>query len=157
LDGLGDCRLPVALQAFAAHSDAFPSSWFPLNLVAPLTEFSAEYQAIAFALESTATELVFVDRSVDHYFQWLPPEEDALEQEIRAKPDAEDEDAGMHGSAVGVEVGTLVPTFDRFRQLLLKNARVSYFTEWWDQYVEEAVIDGDYSSYREVFFLVGSL
>jgi hypothetical protein len=157
LDGLGDCRLPVALQAFAAHSDAFPSSWFPLNLVAPLTEFSAEYQAIAFALESTATELVFVDRSVDHYFQWLPHEDDALKEEIPPKPDAEDEDAGMHGSAVGVEVGTLVPTFDRFRQLLLKNARVSYFTEWWDQYVEEAVIDGDYASYREVFFLVGSL
>ncbi len=38
----------------------------------------------------------------------------------------------------------MVPTYERFRELLLKNARVSHFSEWWDQYVEEAVIDGDY-------------
>jgi hypothetical protein len=157
LDGLRDCRLPVALQAFASDSDAFPRSWFPLNLVCPLTEFSAEFQAMALALESQGTELVFVDRSVDHYFQWLPREDDSLEKEIPENPDADDADAGMHGSAVGVEVGSLVPTFDRFCQLLLKNARVSHYTEWWEQYVEEAVIDGSYAAYREVFFLVGSL
>ena len=46
LEGLRDCRLPVALQAFAAESNAFPASWFPLNVVCPLTEFSAEFQAI---------------------------------------------------------------------------------------------------------------
>ena len=46
LDGLRDCKLPVALQAFAASSDAFPPSWSPLNLVCPLTDFSAEFQAI---------------------------------------------------------------------------------------------------------------
>src|SRR5689334_8167338 len=41
LDKLRDCKLPVALQAFAGHSDAFPKSWTPLSVVAPLTEFSA--------------------------------------------------------------------------------------------------------------------
>ena len=55
LDKLRDCKLPVALQAFAGHSDAFPKSWTPLSVVAPLTEFSAEYQAIAFALDNQQT------------------------------------------------------------------------------------------------------
>ena len=50
------------------------SAWSPLSVVAPLTEFSAEYQAIAFALENPDTELVFVDRAVDHVFQWTAAE-----------------------------------------------------------------------------------
>src|SRR4030095_808586 len=50
LDGLRECKLPIALQAFAARGEAFPTSWAPLNLVCPLTEFSAEFQGIAFAL-----------------------------------------------------------------------------------------------------------
>ncbi len=45
LDGLRDCKLPVALQAFATQADAFPGAWTPLNVVCPLTEFSAEFQA----------------------------------------------------------------------------------------------------------------
>jgi hypothetical protein len=157
LDGLRDCRLPVALQAFAATAEAFPAAWSPLNLVCPLTEFSAEFQAIAFALENPGTELVFVDRSADLVFQWMPPDDAAIERAIPDDPEADDEEAAMHGSAVGVEVGALMPTFEVFRQLLLKNARVRYFSEWWDQYVEEAVIDGDYAAYRQVMFLVGSL
>ncbi len=157
LDGLRECRLPVALQAFASTSQAFPTSWSPLNLVCPLTEFSAEFQAIAFALEHQETELIFVDRSVDHVFQWLPREEDAVEKAMPGPVEPGDEDAAMHGSAVGVEIGALVPTYERFRQLLLKNSRVSHFSEWWDQYVEEAVIDGDTTSYRQVMFLIGSL
>ena len=56
LDGLRECKLPVAPLGVASTSDAFPSSWFPLNLVCPLTEFSAEFQAIAFALEGKETE-----------------------------------------------------------------------------------------------------
>lgn len=157
LEGLRDCRLPVALQAFAPTSEVFPAAWSPLNLVCPLTEFSAEFQAIAFALENPATELVFVDRSADLVFQWMPPDDDAVERAIPNDPEAEDEEAAMHGSAVGVEVGSLMPSFDLFRQVLLKNARVRYFSEWWDQYVEEAIIEGDYAAYRQVMFLVGSL
>jgi hypothetical protein len=157
LDGLRDCRLPVALQAFAATTDAFPAAWTPLNLVCPLTEFSAEFQAIAFALENPSTELVFVDRSADHFFQWMPQDDAAIERALPDDPEADDEDAAMHGSAVGIEVGALAPTFDAFRQVLLKNARVRHFSEWWDQYVEEAVIGGDYATYRQVMFLIGSL
>ena len=41
LTELRNCRLPVALQAFAATTDAFPAAWSPLSLVCPLTEFSA--------------------------------------------------------------------------------------------------------------------
>lgn len=157
LDGLRDCRLPVALQAFAATTDAFPAAWAPLNLVCPLTEFSAEFQAIAFALENPGTELVFVDRSADHFFQWMPQDDGAIERALPDDPDADDEDAAMHGSAVGVEVGALAPTFAAFSEVLLKNARVRHFSEWWDQYVEEAVIGGDYATYRQVMFLIGSL
>ena len=157
LDGLRDCKLPVALQAFASVSETFPAAWLPLNLVCPLTDFSAEFQAISFALESSETELIFVDRSADHVFQWMPPDDDAVEKAIPPAGDPDDEGAGMHGSAVGVEIGALVPTYERFRQLLIKNARVSHFSEWWDQFVEEAIIEGDYPSYRQVMFLIGSL
>ncbi|KAJ3046922.1 hypothetical protein HK102_013057, partial [Quaeritorhiza haematococci] len=157
VEGLRDCRAPVALQAFASPSDHFPAAWTPLSLVCPLTEFSAEYQAIAYALENPDAELVFVDRSADHVFQWMPQEADALEKAVPEDPAADDEEAGLHGSAVGVEIGSLEPTFDAFRRLLLKNARVQHFSEWWDQYVEEAVVDGDYPAYRQVMFLIGSL
>ncbi len=34
---------------------------------------------------------------------------------------------------------------------------MSHFSEWWDQFVEEAIIEGDYPSYRQVMFLIGSL
>ncbi len=50
IEDLRSCRLPVALQAFAGTSESFPSAWSPLSVVAPISEFSAEYQAIAFAL-----------------------------------------------------------------------------------------------------------
>jgi hypothetical protein len=162
VDKLRDCKLPVALQAFAGHSDAFPKSWTPLSVVAPLTEFSAEYQAIAFALEHPQTDLVFVDRSVDHVFQWLPQKEDELERHLGKdeEPDApggEEPAPPMHGAAVGVQVGDVEPTFEQFHTFLLQNARVRSFAEWWDQYVEQAVIGGDSTTYRQVLFLVGSL
>jgi hypothetical protein len=164
VEKLRDCKLPVALQAFAGQSDAFPKSWTPLSVVAPLTEFSAEYQAIAFALEHPGTDLVFVDRSVDHVFQWMPQEEGELERHLGAEeePDAgpaasEEKPPPGHGAAVGVQVGAVEPTFEQFHAFLLQNARVRTFAEWWDQYVEQAVIGGDYATYRQVLFLVGSL
>jgi uncharacterized protein DUF5682 len=164
LDKLRDCKLPVALQAFAGQSDTFPPSWTPLSVVAPFTEFSAEYQAIVFCLENPQTELVFVDRSVDHVFQWMPQEEGELEKHL--SKDQEKDDQGpdpdrsgppTHGAAVGVQMGNLEPTFDRFHEFLLKNAQVRYFAEWWDQYVEQAVAGADYAIFRQVMFLIGSL
>ena len=41
--------------------------------------------------------------------------------------------------------------------LVLQNARVKHFSEWWDQYVEQAIIGQDFTTYRQVMFLVGSL
>lgn len=72
LEELRNCRLPVALQAFATDLDGFPPEWGPLSVVAPITEASAEYQAIAYALDTPGVELVLVDRSADHVFQWRP-------------------------------------------------------------------------------------
>lgn len=162
VEKLRDCKLPVALQAFAGQTDAFPKSWAPLSVVAPFTEFSAEFQAIAFALENPSTDLVFVDRAADHVFQWMPQKDDELSQHVGEEPpdngpEEEDKPQINHGGAVGVQVGDLEPTFDRFREFLLQNARVRYFAEWWDQYVEQAVVGADYETYRGVLFLVGSL
>lgn len=156
---LADCRLPVALQAFTAESvaGAFPPDWAPLSVVAPLTESSAEYQALAFALQRPDVALVFVDRAVDFVFQWLPEEApQAVERtaEVEAEPR---EGAELHGSAIGIEVGALQPTFEQFLSFLLRNAKVRHFNEWWEQYVERAIIDADYEVYRQVMFLVGSL
>lgn len=70
LTELRNCKLPVALQAFASEIEGFPPEWSPLSVVAPITEASAEYQAIAYALDTPGVELVLVDRSSDHVFQW---------------------------------------------------------------------------------------
>ncbi|MCI0647541.1 MAG: DUF5682 family protein [Chloroflexi bacterium] len=153
---LADCKLPVALQAFAAETEAFPAGWSPLSVVAPLTEASAEYQAMTYALQRPETELVFVDRAVDFVFQWLPLEE-RLPERLSEEEEPPSEEAQMHGTAVGVELGALEPTFDRFLAFLLRNANVRHFAEWWDQYVEQAIIGADYATYRQVMFLVGSL
>jgi hypothetical protein len=165
VEGLASCKLPIALQAFATTSEVFPSAWSPLSVVAPITEFSAEYQAIAFALSNPETDLVFIDRSVDHIFQWMPKDEEALDRRVHHEDEDEDEGAAgeekpkkaAHGSAIGVQVGNMEPTFDAFLEHLLKNARVRHFAEWWDQYVEQAVIGSDYETYRHILFLVGSL
>lgn len=72
LTELRNCTLPVAVQSFAAEIEGFPAEWAPLSVVAPITEASAEYQAIAYTLDTPGTELVLVDRSSDHVFQWEP-------------------------------------------------------------------------------------
>ena len=158
VENLHDCKLPVALQAFAGESEAFPPSWTPLSVVLPLTESSAEYQAIAYALRHPdQITLVFVDYAVDFVFQWTPQEENALKSETPDEEELPSEEAGMHGTAVGLELGDMMPTFDTFREFLLRNANVRHFAEWWDQYVEQAVIGSDYQTYRQVMFLIGSL
>jgi len=157
VEHLRDCKLPVALQAFAAESETFPAKMMPLCVVAPLTEASAEYQAIAYALEHPQTELVFVDRATDFAYQWQPEEfgeTDMKEEETEAPPS---EEAKMHGTAIGVEMGSMVPTFDQFLGFLLQNSNTRHFAEWWDQYIEQAIIGADYSTYRQVMFLIGSL
>lgn len=176
LPKLAECRLPVALQAFASESDAFPEDWAPLTVVLPLTPFSAEFQAIAYAQSHEGVALVFVDRSVDHIFQQLPKRDDAVHElapdgEALAPElddDEDDEDAASadearggprvsHGSALGVELGSVVPTFEAFEQFLLRNANVRHFSEWWDQYVEQALLSADYATFRRVMLLIGSL
>lgn len=168
LAGLNHCRFPVALQAYAPEAPAFPADWTPLNVVLPLTEFSAEYQAIAYCLQNPGTRLIFVDRSVDHVFQWMPregppPGADSREEDDGGETETEAEGEGggttgnLHGGAVGLQIGAMQPTFGDFLELLLRNARVRHYSEWWTQYVEGPTLACDYETYRQVFFLIGSL
>lgn len=150
LTELRNCRLPVALQAFATDIDGFPKSWAPLSVVAPITEASAEYQAISYALETPGVELVLVDRSTDHVFQWAPGEE----PQAAGK---KEEEAGLHGDAVGVEIGDLRPRFAELEEHLLHHGKVRHWSEWWDQYVEQPLSGADYDTYRQVMVLIGSL
>ncbi|OLT34135.1 hypothetical protein BJF79_33710 [Actinomadura sp. CNU-125] len=163
---LKNCRLPVALQSFANELDGFPKKWAPLSVVAPITEASAEYQAIAYAQETAGVELVLVDRSTDHVYQWDLRDEDASGAEANAVPDAvpapsggvgaDDEDA-LHGDAVGVEIGDLRPGFAELEEHLLHHGKVRHWSEWWDQYVEQPLTGADYATYRQVMTLIGSL
>ncbi len=166
VEKFADCKLPVAFQAFAGQTDAFPASWTPLSVVGPFTEFSAEYQAIVYTLTHPTTTLVFVDRSTDHLFQWLPQEEGELEKHLAHEEtesdttlteEGEEQTTPTHGAAVGVQIGSVEPTFAQFREFLLRNAQVRHFAEWWDQYVEQPLIGHDYTTYRQVMCLVGSL
>ncbi|WP_414938661.1 DUF5682 family protein [Amycolatopsis sp. cmx-11-51] len=152
LTELRNCRLPVAVQAFATDVKGFPADWAPLSVVAPITEASAEYQAIAYALDTPGVELVLVDRSADHVFQWD-------EREPQVDPDAPpaEEEAALHGDAIGVEIGDLRPRFAELEEHLLRHGRVRHWSEWWHQYVELPLGDGDHDTYRQVMFLIGSL
>ncbi|MEU4539169.1 hypothetical protein AB0G15_30375 [Streptosporangium sp. NPDC023825] len=153
LEELRNCRLPVALQAFATELEGFPPGSGPLSVVAPVTEASAEYQAIAYALETPDVELVLVDRSSDHVFQWLP-----REPAEPAAPGRTGEGAGdLHGDAVGVEVGDLRPRFAELEEHLLRHGKVRHWSEWWDQYVEQPLTGADHDTYRQAMALVGSL
>ncbi|MQY27520.1 DUF5682 family protein [Nocardia aurantia] len=158
IDELSNCTLPVALQAFASRIEGFPAQWAPLSIVAPITEASAEYQAIAYALDTPGVELVLVDRSTDHVFQWAPREDEnpdpATEPESGAAPDPE---SGLHGDAVGIEIGDLRPRFDELEQYLLHHGKVRHWSEWWDQYVEQPLAGADYDTYRQVMVMIGSL
>ncbi|MFC8011241.1 DUF5682 family protein [Streptomyces cinereoruber] len=153
LTELRNCRLPVAVQAFASDIDGFPPDWAPLSVVAPITEASAEYQAVAYALDTPGVELVLVDRSSDHVFQWdaRRPAGDDQEEETR------EDGAALHGEAVGVEIGDLRPRFAELEEHLLRHGRVRHWSEWWHQYVEVPLGDGDHDTYRQVMFLIGSL
>lgn len=152
LTELRNCRLPVAVQAFATEVDGFPADWAPLSVVAPITEASAEYQAIAYALDTPEVELVLVDRSSDHVFQWETRETDV------ADPDTPpEEEAALHGDAIGVELGDLRPRFAELEEHLLRHGRVRHWSEWWHQYVELPLGDRDHDTYRQVMVLIGSL
>ncbi|MGW3506551.1 hypothetical protein [Streptomyces sp. NPDC000994] len=157
LTELRNCRLPVAVQAFAGDVDGFPRDWAPLSVVAPITEASAEYQAIAYALDTPGVELVLVDRSADHVFQWDTGGEQTREAAAEdTDPPAE---AALHGEAVGVELGDLRPRFAELEEHLLRHGRVRHWSEWWHQYVEVPLGDSaaDHDTYRQVMLLVGSL
>ncbi|MFJ7771992.1 hypothetical protein ACIQ1J_27260 [Streptomyces sp. NPDC097107] len=167
LTELRNCRLPVAVQAFAGDVDGFPAEWAPLSVVAPITEASAEYQAIAYALDTPGVELVLVDRSSDHVFQWdsrgEPAREAATEGAVPAAGTGTEPEAGLHGEAVGVEIGDLRPRFAELEEHLLRHGKVRHWSEWWHQYVEVPLGDSsgghtaDHDTYRQVMFLIGSL
>ncbi|MEO3785496.1 hypothetical protein ABGB12_19360 [Actinocorallia sp. B10E7] len=150
LGELRNCRLPVALQAFATDLDGFPAAWAPLSVVAPITEASAEYQAIAYALDTPGVELVPVDRSSDHVFQWEP-------REPAERAAASDEEAALHGDSVGIELGDLRPRFAELEEHLLRHGKVRHWSEWWDQYVEQPLSGADHDTYRQVMVMIGSL
>lgn len=156
LTELRNCRLPVAVQAFATEVDGFPAEWSPLSVVAPITEASAEYQAIAYALDTPGVELVLVDRSSDHVYQW---DARGTQDAGPADPDAPpaEEEAALHGDAVGVEIGDLRPRFAELEEHLLRHGRVRHWSEWWHQYVELPLGDSDHDTYRQVMLLIGSL
>ncbi|MFF2190691.1 hypothetical protein [Streptomyces sp. NPDC058155] len=159
LSELRNCRLPVAVQAFASEVDGFPADWAPLSVVAPITEASAEYQAIAYALDTPGVELVLVDRSSDHVFQWQTDGTDSADATETVDPQAPpaEEEAGLHGDAVGVEIGDLRPRFAELEEHLLRHGRVRHWSEWWHQYVELPLGDSDHDTYRQVMLLIGSL
>lgn len=157
LAGLEHCQFPVALQAFAPESKTFPPEQLPLNLVAPLSEFSAEYQAIAYCKNNPDTKLIFVDRAADHCFQWQPQEDLSTATSDEKETTEEKEGETLHTGTFTVRMGAVEPTFDEFLEVLLKNAKVRHYSEWWTQYVEGPTLSSDYATYRHIFFLVGSL
>ncbi|MFG3243407.1 hypothetical protein ACIQ9I_36945 [Streptomyces sp. NPDC094461] len=156
LTELRNCKLPVAVQSFATEVEGFPAEWSPLSVVAPITEASAEYQAIAYALDTPGVELVLVDRSSDHVFQWDARGTESAEPADPAAPPAEQE-ATLHGDAVGVEIGDLRPRFAELEEYLLRHGKVRHWSEWWHQYVELPLGDSDHDTYRQVMLLIGSL
>ncbi|GIL31510.1 DUF5682 family protein [Actinocatenispora comari] len=160
LGELANCTLPVALQAYASELDGFPAEWGPLSVIAPITEASAEYQAISYALTTPGVELVCVDHSADHVFQQKPPERSTAEPPERSAAEPSEPasaEPALHGDAVGVQLGDLRPRFAELEAFLLHHGKVRHWSEWWDQYVEQPLVGADHETYRQVMVLIGSL
>lgn len=156
LPELRHCRLPVALQAFAPEPERPLAGPGPMSVISPVTASSAEYQAIAYALHTPGVELVLVDRSADHAIRWESehPELDPTQRTTEG-PDAEE--PGLHGAAVGTQIGDLRPRFADLEAHLLHHGKVRRWSEWWDQYVEQPLTGADHQTYRQVMMLIGSL
>ncbi|MEQ1569079.1 MAG: DUF5682 family protein, partial [Myxococcota bacterium] len=160
LPALEGAKYPVALQAFAGQSDVFPPDWLPLSVVAPITPFSAELQAIAYAAAHPECTLVLVDRAVDYVFQWSKGRPEVPEDTEDDAGDPEDDESDhqhLHGGAVGLDTGASEPTLDAFVERLVSNARARNYQEWWTLYVEDVIASCDLHTYRQVMFLLGSL
>lgn len=151
VETLQECELPVAMQAYAPEPVGLPAAWAPLSVLTPLTEFSAEFQAIAYALTTPGVRLEFIDRPTDLVFQWMLRQEEEEDED-----EDDDDDDGPSGQQV-MELGRFEPTFAAFRDVLLDNARMSHFEEWNNLYIEEPTISANTATYREVMYLVGSL
>ena len=157
VDQLVECELPIALQAYSPNPVDLPISWAPLRVTSPITEFSAEFQAIAYALNTPEVELCFVDRPTDLVFQWIDSthDPDALVYgDDQVVPPAKEQ---LPSGQQMLELGRLVPSFSAFRNILLENARMSHFEEWSNFYIEEPTINASTQTYRQVMYLVGSL
>src|SRR6185437_10316328 len=74
-----------------------------------------------------------------------------------ADKEAPEEEAALHGDAVGVEIGDLRPRFAELEEHLLRHGKVRHWSEWWHQYAELPLGDADHDTYRQVMFLIGSL
>ncbi|MFJ4679169.1 DUF5682 family protein [Kitasatospora sp. NPDC088783] len=149
LPELRNCKLPVAVQAFATSIDGLPAAWAPLSVLAPMTEASAEYQVIAYAQQTPGVELVLVDTPSDHVIQ-------AHARRVLSPADAGG-GAAAGGHAVGVDLGDLRPRFADLEGHLLRHGQVQHWSEWWQQYVELPLGDADHATYRQVMLLIGSL
>ena len=149
-----DCTPPVAMQAFAASSATIPAHVLPVSIIAPMTEASAEWQAIAYALTTPGVELVFVDLPSDRV---LTP--DAAEHAATAVTTEGDDDGQpeAQGRAIAAGGDDLLPTFGAFLDALLEASRTRHFAEWRELYVERAGLAGTYADYRALMLFVGSL
>ncbi|MCB0006613.1 MAG: hypothetical protein KDE04_09160 [Anaerolineales bacterium] len=150
---LASCKLPVALQAFASRSDLVEATEWPAIIIAPLTEASAEFQAIAYCQQHPETELVFVDQPVDHFLAWQARQKD------RPVPNSEppEEAELLHGKSIAVCSGDVEPTLALFIEHLLRHSNTRHFAEWWEMYVERTVIQADSDGYKQILYLLGSL
>ena len=157
LDELRNCRLPVALQAFAAELDGFPAE---LGAASAWSRRSPRRRPSTRRSPTRSTP-----RASSWSWSTAPPttsssgrpRADAAEPpRPTRRPDA-GEEAALHGDAVGVEIGDLRPRFAELEEHLLRHGKVRHWSEWWDQYVEQPLGDADYDTYRQVMVLIGSL
>lgn len=158
---------PVALEAVAHRpSFAFPAEWAPMRVIAPLVAFSAEWQAMAFehqhraTVGAQATQLVFVDRSADHLFQWKlahsPPSPPYPAKRRRGLPHHQGKASPVGAPSSEWATATVEPTVPALRSWWLQNTHGNYET-WWAQAVEAPLLHADYETYRHRLFLLGSL
>jgi len=149
LENLEFCTPPVAFQGSLVKTEEINHAFLPINSFTIVSEASAEYQAMKYALENQGTEIIFVDAPCSNRVKW--GQKYLMNRPINAK---EEENNTNNYNFI---IGDTIPTKKEFLITLLEKTNFDDYSLWWEQVAENALLDLTYDNYRQIMVLLGSV
>ena len=134
---LKHCNMPVALNAINYGIPLIAPNQIN-SFKAPITEFSAEFQAIKYG-QTHNIPVVLVDLT--------------CEERLRKTAELHQTEGGLFT----LEMGDIKPSKERFVTKLVENTSTSNFSEFWSNIMEASLLAASFGQYRLQMFFIGSL